>query len=482
VRSIVKTAKTADEAIAQALNELGCQMDQVNIEIIKEAKAGFLGIGSQNAVVKVSLKEDPFAEILRPSAEAEAERSQAAEKAEVAEPAAKIAEAEVAETAAETVAAAQPTRAAQPGHGQAEAERNQAAEKAEVAEPAAEAVAAVQPTRAADQTASFEAEEKVAQKGVELESDFQSESEPADDGPADESLADESSANEGLENDFIRQILKGGRDVTPKEDKVQTAEEAGVQEPAQANAQEAVSASAQDAQNAQEVAQDEPADMTREDQVQTHRAGSKGKRARSSDPKVKNFFWKDDMDADRKAQETESWEESWDEGADWEDQEDRDYKVNNQEQALTFVENLLDHILDYMHVDGHPEVSVEGDRIRVEIKDTDDTDTGIIIGRRAETLDALQYLTGIALNRQSRKHYRIFLDAAGYRGRRRASLIKTARSQAAKVQKTHRSVSLEPMNSYERRIVHTALQGMDGIYTESEGKEPHRKVVIRYQK
>ncbi len=107
---------------------------------------------------------------------------------------------------------------------------------------------------------------------------------------------------------------------------------------------------------------------------------------------------------------------------------------------------------------------------------------GILIGRRGETLDALQYLTGLHLNRGLENYTRVTLDSEGYRAKREDALIRLANRMASRAVKTGRRVSLEPMNPYERRILHSALQNHPGITTHSEGEEPNRHVVITLAK
>lgn len=107
---------------------------------------------------------------------------------------------------------------------------------------------------------------------------------------------------------------------------------------------------------------------------------------------------------------------------------------------------------------------------------------GFIIGRRGETLDAIQHLTNYVVNRGSDKRTHINIDAEDYRSKREDSLVKLAEKMAAKVIKYRRSMALEPMNSYERHVVHTALQEYDGVTTSSTGTEPNRRVVVSYAK
>ena len=107
---------------------------------------------------------------------------------------------------------------------------------------------------------------------------------------------------------------------------------------------------------------------------------------------------------------------------------------------------------------------------------------GAIIGRRGETLDAIQHLTNYAVNKGNDKHMHISVDAEGYRSKREDSLAHSARKMAEKVLKYKRSMAFEPMNSYERHVIHTALQDFEGVTTSSTGVEPNRRVVVSYVK
>ena len=122
----------------------------------------------------------------------------------------------------------------------------------------------------------------------------------------------------------------------------------------------------------------------------------------------------------------------------------------------------------HVHTDeeGNIRVSMQGDTL------------GVLIGRRGETLDALQYLTSLHINRGRQEYTRVTLDSEGYRAKREDALVRLANRMANRAQRTGRKVSLEPMNPYERRILHSALQGHEGISTHSEGEEPNRHVVI----
>ena len=105
---------------------------------------------------------------------------------------------------------------------------------------------------------------------------------------------------------------------------------------------------------------------------------------------------------------------------------------------------------------------------------------GAIIGRRGETLDAIQHLTNYVVNKDSEKHLHVSVDAEAYRSKREESLTRLAEKMAEKAIKYKRSMALEPMNSYERHVIHAALQNYEGVTTSSTGVEPNRRVVVSY--
>lgn len=109
-------------------------------------------------------------------------------------------------------------------------------------------------------------------------------------------------------------------------------------------------------------------------------------------------------------------------------------------------------------------------------------DMGVLIGKRGQTLDSLQYLVSLVVNRNQDDYIHVKVDTENYRQRRKATLENLARNIAYKVRKTRRNVSLEPMNPYERRIIHSALQNDRYVTTHSEGEEPYRRVVITLKK
>ncbi|HHX12490.1 MAG TPA: protein jag, partial [Clostridiales bacterium] len=109
-------------------------------------------------------------------------------------------------------------------------------------------------------------------------------------------------------------------------------------------------------------------------------------------------------------------------------------------------------------------------------------DMGVLIGKRGQTLDSLQYIVSLIINKNSDKYIKIKLDTENYRARRKETLENLAKNIAFKVKKTRKAVSLEPMNPYERRIIHSALQNDKFVETYSEGDDPYRKVVINIKK
>jgi spoIIIJ-associated protein len=114
--------------------------------------------------------------------------------------------------------------------------------------------------------------------------------------------------------------------------------------------------------------------------------------------------------------------------------------------------------------------------------DFEGDDMGILIGKRGQTLDSLQYLTSLVVNKKKSSYIRVKLDTEDYRRRRKETLENLARGIAYKVKKTRKPVVLEPMNPYERRIIHSALQGNKFVETTSEGEEPYRHVVVKLKK
>ena len=142
------------------------------------------------------------------------------------------------------------------------------------------------------------------------------------------------------------------------------------------------------------------------------------------------------------------------------------------------IEQFLKGLLEHMNSDAVPHAWKEdSNTYNVELTGAD---LGYLIGRRGDTLDALQHLANYTINRNVEGHIRINVDAESYREKREDSLRRYAQKKAQQVLKAHRRTTLEPMNAYERHVIHATLQDMDRITTYSVGTEPNRRVVIEY--
>ena len=145
-----------------------------------------------------------------------------------------------------------------------------------------------------------------------------------------------------------------------------------------------------------------------------------------------------------------------------------------EEKIETFIAGLLEH----MDSKAVPHCwKADGNTYKVDLVGDD---LGYLIGRRGDTLDAIQHLANYTINRDVEGHIRINVDAESYREKREDSLRRYARKKAQQVLKARRRTTLEPMNAYERHVIHAALQDMDNITTHSTGVEPNRRVVIEY--
>ena len=150
---------------------------------------------------------------------------------------------------------------------------------------------------------------------------------------------------------------------------------------------------------------------------------------------------------------------------------DENLLVREGDIAADYLERLLD-IVDY---DGDIDLDVENDRAVVAIVGSDLQD---LVGSRGETLDALQELTRLAVQQQTGVRSRLMLDVSGHRAARRSELQTLAASTAERVLENGEPVRLSPMNPFERKVVHDAIAAIDGVLSESEGEEPHRRVVV----
>jgi len=139
-------------------------------------------------------------------------------------------------------------------------------------------------------------------------------------------------------------------------------------------------------------------------------------------------------------------------------------------------EDFLNGLLDVLDMDGEAEADIEDGVILV---DMNGPDMAVLIGRHGLTLEALQELTRAAVQHKTSSHARLTLDIDGYRERQREILERKARNLAAKVRAEGRPIALDPMNAYERRVVHAILTDFGGVTTASEGEDPERHVVIK---
>ena len=149
---------------------------------------------------------------------------------------------------------------------------------------------------------------------------------------------------------------------------------------------------------------------------------------------------------------------------------------STEERIETFIKGLLEH----MGSDAVPHAVKTADE--TYLVDLVGENLGILIGRRGETLDAIQYLTSYAINRDNETRVRVSVDAGDYRLKREEALQHLAAKMAGKAVKYHRNFTLEPMNAYERHVIHAALQDYPEVTTFSSGSEPHRRIVVAYAK
>lgn len=150
-------------------------------------------------------------------------------------------------------------------------------------------------------------------------------------------------------------------------------------------------------------------------------------------------------------------------------------KLSYEDNPAVLAQEFIENVCQAMGVLANSMVSQKNEHWYVDISGPD---LGILIGRRGETLEALQYLTNLAVSKQLSERVRIIVDIEGYRQRREETLIRLAKRLSEKVKRTGNRIVLEPMSPHERRIIHTALQNEFRISTFSEGEEPNRRVVI----
>ena len=149
-------------------------------------------------------------------------------------------------------------------------------------------------------------------------------------------------------------------------------------------------------------------------------------------------------------------------------------KFNPEKIAVTFLQEMF----QAMRIEVSIETQLKDKQLSIELSGEE---MGVLIGKRGQTLDSLQYLVSLVVNKECDNYFRVKMDTENYRQRRRETLENLAKNLAFKVKRTRRSVSLEPMNPYERRVIHSTLQNDRNVTTKSEGEEPFRHVVISYK-
>ena len=156
-------------------------------------------------------------------------------------------------------------------------------------------------------------------------------------------------------------------------------------------------------------------------------------------------------------------------------------KAKKKESFLDDIQEYLDNLFKAMDIEAKVTIDYDEAEATMDI-DVEGPDMGILIGKRGQTLDSLQYLTSLVVNKGESTYIRVKLDTEDYRRRRKETLENLARGIAFKVKKTRKPVVLEPMNPYERRIIHASLQGNRYVETVSEGEEPYRHVVVKLKR
>lgn len=152
--------------------------------------------------------------------------------------------------------------------------------------------------------------------------------------------------------------------------------------------------------------------------------------------------------------------------------------TSSQKETITNdIKAFLDSMFGAMNMEVAVDITFDDEENSVNV-DLSGDNMGVLIGKRGQTLDSIQYLTSLVINKNSEKYVRIKLDTENYRKRRKDTLESLAKNIAYKVKRSRRPVSLEPMNPYERRIIHSALQSDKFVSTRSEGEEPFRHVVV----
>lgn len=166
-----------------------------------------------------------------------------------------------------------------------------------------------------------------------------------------------------------------------------------------------------------------------------------------------------------------------------------DFENDDEEKEVTFdiekfteISNeFIDKILKPLEIKYSTEISIDKNVLNVNILGNE-KDLGIVIGKRGTTLDSIQYILSLIINKHSESFVRVIVDSSGYREKRKKTLISLAEKTANRALRTGRPARLEPMNAHERKIIHEALKDFDGVFTHSEGQEPNRRIVVQIKK
>lgn len=156
-------------------------------------------------------------------------------------------------------------------------------------------------------------------------------------------------------------------------------------------------------------------------------------------------------------------------------------KAKKKDSIEDVAKNFLDKVFGAMNIIVSIDIKVSESDRTMDINLAGD-EMGLLIGKRGQTIDSLQYLVSLVVNKESKEYLRVKIDTENYRERRKATLEELAKNIAYKVKRTKRSVSLEPMNPYERRIIHSALQNDRYVTTKSDGQEPYRHIIVLLKK
>lgn len=157
---------------------------------------------------------------------------------------------------------------------------------------------------------------------------------------------------------------------------------------------------------------------------------------------------------------------------------DAKIKVTLINDPIEIADNFLSKVLTSMGINATNHIEKDGSILTVDVKDITPSDMGILIGKRGNTLDSIQYLLSLAINKNRENYLKVIVDSEGYREKREETLVRLASKMAEKAKLSKRPIKLEPMNPYERRVIHSTLQSFEGVNTYSEGDEPYRRVVI----